>query len=250
MLTARLVKRLRDFEMTIDFTVHAGEVLVLLGENGSGKSTVLNLLAGLLTPNEGEISLNGSRIFSSAEAISCPPEERNIGYVFQNYALFPHMSVFDNIAFGLKMRKKPKHEIFEQIQKTLENLGIAHVRDERVTNLSGGQRQRVALARALIIQPHLLLLDEPLTALDQTARDKIRLELRGQLVNSSQPSILVTHSLKDARIIGDKVIVLHKGEVIWTGKPDEMESVTGVPDLSHLQCECQEYLDFGAIAID
>ena len=250
MLTARLIKNLRDYQLSIDFTVNAGEVLVLLGENGSGKSTVLNLLAGLLTPDEGEITLNGRSVFRSEGNLSCPPEDRNIGYVFQNYALFPHMSVFDNIAFGLKMRKISKDLISGQIQKILEDLSIAHVRDERVTNLSGGQRQRVALARALIIQPHLLLLDEPLTALDQAARDKIRLELREQLVKSGQPSILVTHSMKDAQIIGDKVLVLQQGKVIWTGKPNELESGTRAPDLSRLACECHDYHDFGSIAID
>ncbi|MFH0967572.1 MAG: ABC transporter ATP-binding protein [Methanobacteriota archaeon] len=250
MLTAHLIKKLRDYEMKIEFTVNPGEVLVLLGENGSGKSTILNLLAGLLTPDEGEITLGGNTIFSSEKDIFSPPEERNIGYVFQNYALFPHMSVFENIAYGLKMRNKPKTQIIEQIQRTLKDLDIAHVRDERVTNLSGGQRQRVAIARALIIEPHLLLLDEPLTALDQASRDRIRVELRDQLVTSGQPSILVTHSMKDAQIIGDKVIVLHKGKEIWTGKPDKLESVSGAPNLSNQNCECQDYLDFGSIAID
>lgn len=250
MLTVRMEKKLRDFKLKIDFTVNMGEVLVLLGTNGSGKSTVLNLLSGLLNPDKGEITLNGRSLFSSQKAISCPPEERNIGYVFQNYALFPHMSVFENIAYGLKMRKRPKEEIFEQIQRTLEDLDIAHVRDERVTNLSGGQRQRVALARSLIIQPHLLLLDEPLTALDPQTRDKIRIELRETLVTGNQPSILVTHSIKDAKIIGDKVMILEKGRVIWTGKPEELETESGIPDLSDLKCECDDYHDFTAIAID
>ncbi len=236
--------------MKIDLTVHPGEVLVLLGENGSGKSTILNLLAGLLIPDAGEITLNGRSIFSSEEETDNPPEERNIGYVFQDYALFPHMSVFENIAFGLKMRKNQKCQISEQIQRILEDFDITHVRDERVTNLSGGQRQRVALARALIIRPHLLLLDEPLTALDQSAREKIRLELRDQLVHSRQPAILVTHSLKDAQIIGDKVMVLEKGKVIWAGKPEELQSTSGALILSDINCGCQDYIRFSSIAID
>lgn len=250
MLSARFAIQLRDFRMDIGFEVHPGEVLVLLGENGSGKSTVLNLLAGLLVPGEGEITLNGIPLFSSEDRVFIPPEERNVGYVFQNYALFPHMSVFDNIAFGLKMRRMPRDTIAMQIEGTLQDLALAHVRNERVTNLSGGQRQRVALARALIIRPHLLLLDEPLTALDQTTREKIRLELRDRLVRSNQPAILVTHSTKDAQIIGDRVVILEKGKVIWTGRSDELQSGTGVPDLSNLQYGSQEYLDFGAIAID
>jgi len=250
MLSAHLVKKLRDYQMDLELSVNPGEVLVLLGENGSGKSRVLNLLAGLLTPDEGEIILNEKTLFSREKEVSCPSEERNIGYVFQNYALFPHMTVFENIAFGLKMRKKPKNQILRQIETTLEDLEIAHVRNERVTNLSGGQRQRVALARAVIIQPYLLLLDEPLTALDQAARDRIRLELRDQLVHSNQPSILVTHSKKDAQVIGDTVMILEKGKVIWTGKPFELESGAGVPDLSHLSCSCDDYHDFRAIAID
>jgi len=250
MLNARLRKRLRDYLMEIELSVRPGEVLVLLGENGSGKSTTLNMLAGLITPDEGEIILNGNRLYSSKEHISSPPEERNIGYVFQNYALFPHMSVFENIAFGLKRRNIPRSEIVTRIEAILNSLGISHVRNERVTSLSGGQRQRVALARALIIQPHLLLLDEPLTALDQAAREKLRTELREQLVQSRQPAILVTHSLKDAMIIGDMVLILQQGKVIWKGRSDELKSETTGMDSSHPASEYQEYRDFGAIAID
>jgi len=249
MLVANLEKQLRDFVLKIEFRVNPGEVLILLGTNGSGKSTVLNILSGLLDPDHGQITLNGNTIFSSDQKRSSPPEDRNIGYVFQNYALFPHMSVFDNIAYGLKMRKVSKDQISTEIQKILEDLELAHVRDEKVTSLSGGQRQRVALARALIIQPDLLLLDEPLTALDPQAREKIRLELREQLVASNHPAIMVTHSIKDAKIIGDRVLVLEKGTVIWEGKPDELENGTS-PDLSQLKCECYEYRDFGGIAID
>jgi ABC-type sulfate/molybdate transport systems ATPase subunit len=248
MLSARFRKKLRDFELDIELSVQPSEVLVLLGENGSGKSTVLNLLAGLLSPDEGEMLLNGRTLLSSSSGISSPPEERNIGYVFQNYALFPSMTVQENISFGLKMRKIPKDQISRKISLMLGDLGIAHLGNEPVENLSGGQRQRVALARALIIDPHLLLLDEPLTALDRAAKQKIRAELRDQLVNSNQPSILVTHSLNDAMIIGDRVIVLHQGRAIWTGRPDQLQYQSMGLDLSYFRNE--EYIEFGAIAID
>ncbi len=250
MLKAKLSKNLRDYDMKIEFEVKAGEVLVLLGENGSGKSTILNLLAGLLIPDQGEITLNSRTLFQSEANFSLLPEDRNIGYVFQNYALFPHMTVFENIAFGLKMRKFPRDQIGVRIDQILEGLEMAHFKHERVTNLSGGQRQRVALARALIIEPHLLLLDEPLTALDQGTREKIRVELREQLVKSNQPSILVTHSLKDAMIIGDRVMVLQQGKVIWSGRPDELKTDMKAPDLTDLSYQREDYRNFGAIAID
>lgn len=250
MLRATLRKNLRDFPLNVELTVQPGEVLVLLGENGSGKSTILNLLAGLLIADEGEITLNNRVLFCSTDGTVCPPEERNIGYVFQNYALFPHMSVFDNIAFGLKVRKRPKEQIHRQINQTLDDMGISQVRDQRVTDLSGGQRQRVALARALVIQPHLLLLDEPLTALDQATREKIRLELREHLVQSRQPAILVTHSIRDAKIIGDRVMVLEKGMAIWTGKPDDLQSGIRTANLADHLRGCDDYVSFSSIAID
>lgn len=250
MLSARLKKKLRDFELDVTLSVHPGEVLVLLGENGSGKSTILNLLAGLLEPDQGSITLNGKPIFSEKEPDLIPPEERNIGYVFQNYALFPHMTTYENVAFGLKMRKMSRDQISTLVDRMLADLGMSQFRDEKVTNLSGGQRQRVALARALVIQPDLLLLDEPLTALDRQSKEKIRVELREELVKSNKPAILVTHSLKDARIIGDHVIILAEGKVIWTGKPDDLQSDSMVPDQTNRNYQALEYINFSSIAID
>ena len=132
------------------------------------------------------------------------------------------MSAFENVAFGLKRRKIGAGEIQVLVSRMLEELGIGHLVSEKVTDLSGGQRQRVALARALVIQPDLLLLDEPLTALDRKTKEKIRQELREELLTCNKPSIIVTHSLRDARMIGDRVIILERGTVIWTGQPDEL----------------------------
>ena len=223
MLNADLRKQLRDFYLDISLSVNPGEVLILLGENGSGKSTSLNLLAGLQNPDNGRIVLNGKTLFCKTSMVTIPPEERNIGYVFQNYALFPHLSTFENVAFGLKMRKLPKEQIQKQVHNMLQELDIDQFRDKKVTELSGGQQQRVALARALIMKPHLLLLDEPLTALDQKTRIKLRLELRKYLVKSNKPTILVTHSKKDARIIGDRVMMIERGKVIWTGSAEAID---------------------------
>ena len=247
MLEVHMKKKLRDFDLDVSFSVRPGEVLVLLGENGSGKSTILNLLAGLLIPDDGSISLNKRSLYSGSDFEALPPEDRNIGYVFQNYALFPHMSAFENVAFGLRRRKKVSGEIIKSVKQILEDLGIGHLTNERVTNLSGGQRQRVALARALVIQPDLLLLDEPLTALDRQAREKIRHELREELVKSNKPSIIVTHSLKDAEIMGDQVIILAEGKIIWTGRSDELQAHSGV---SQVQYITDEYISFSGIAID
>jgi molybdate transport system ATP-binding protein len=247
MLEVHMKKKLRDFDLDVSFNVRPGEVLVLLGENGSGKSTILNLLAGLLIPDDGSISLNKRILYSGSDFEALPPEDRNIGYVFQNYALFPHMSAFENVAFGLRRRKIGSGEIKKSVNQILKDLGIGHLTNERVTNLSGGQRQRVALARAMVIQPDLLLLDEPLTALDRQGREKIRQELREDLVKSNKPSIIVTHSLKDAKIMGDQVIILAEGKVIWTGRPNELQAHTGV---SHVEYISDEYISFSAIAID
>lgn len=222
MLTTRLVKKLRDFTLDVELTVKAGEVMVLIGENGAGKSTILNLLAGLMDPDEGEILLNNAILFGKKGAISVPPEERGIGYVFQNYALFPHLSIFENVAFGLRMRNLSAPEIRRKIELTLLDLGILGLAGEKPGSLSGGQQQRVALARVMITSPRMLLLDEPLSALDKRARDKIRDELRETLKRMNLPTILVTHSIRDARVLGDTVIALSRGEIIGSGVPDEL----------------------------
>ena len=222
MLHTRLIKKLRDFTLDVTLTVQSGEVLVLIGENGAGKSTILNLLAGLMDPDEGEIRLYDSVLYGNFGAISLPSEERGIGYVFQNYALFPHLSVYENVAFGLKMRKVPASVIQERTKQTLTDLGVWDLAAEKPGNVSGGQQQRIALARAMVTNPRLLLLDEPLSALDKHARDSIRIELKETLRRMNLPTILVTHSVRDARVLGHFVIAIKRGEIIGSGVPKDL----------------------------
>ncbi|MDO8841202.1 ATP-binding cassette domain-containing protein, partial [Methanocalculus sp.] len=161
MLEAVFRRRLRDFELTFEIGLGPGEILVLTGDNGAGKSTVLNIFAGLMHPDSGLINLGGQILYNSEKGICSPPERRNVGYVFQHYALFPHLSVSKNVAFGLKRRGLPHNEVILRVDEVLSLMGILPLSDLPVTTLSGGQRQRVALARALVLKPDLLLLDEP-----------------------------------------------------------------------------------------
>ncbi|MCU0637732.1 MAG: ATP-binding cassette domain-containing protein [Methanothrix sp.] len=158
MLEIDIEKRLRDYDLLLKLDVGRGETLMLVGDNGCGKTTLLNLIAGLDRPDRGSVSLNGRALYNFELGIDVPPETRGIGYVFQSYALFPHMSVYDNVAFGLRARKMPAAEIDNRVKEHLEMAGLWEVRRARASDVSGGQKQRVALARALIIEPRLLLL--------------------------------------------------------------------------------------------
>jgi molybdenum ABC transporter molybdate-binding protein len=219
MLRLELNKELRYFNVDISQQIGA-ETLVLIGHSGCGKSTTLKMLAGLMSPDKGKIEVNHHVLFDSQQKIDLPPEERNIGFVFQNYALFPHLTVTENIAYGIS--KLPMEEKDKRIQETLAFLGIEDLAHSKPAMLSGGEQQRVALARALVTQPKLLLLDEPLSALDVSTRSHVRTELKQLLKKLSIPTIIVTHDYEDARVLADRVAVMDQGKVIQSGVPREV----------------------------
>ena len=221
-LEVNVAKKLRDIELDMHFTVEKGEILALIGENGCGKTTLLNIVSGLTTPDCGTIRLDSVPLFDSIERIDVPPEARNMGYMFQNYALFPHMSVYDNVAFGLRARKMPAAEVEKKVRRTLELRGLWDLKDEKATRLSGGQKQKVALSRALVIDPCVLLLDEPLSSLDAETQVTMRVELKAYIKDLGMPCIMVTHNVKDAMEISDRVCLAEKGKVKTVGAPQDV----------------------------
>ncbi|ABN56584.1 MULTISPECIES: sulfate/molybdate ABC transporter ATP-binding protein [Methanoculleus] len=222
MLSFSAVRQLRDFTLDVTLSVGCGETLVLVGENGAGKSTVLNLISGILTPDRGEIVLGERRLYSGEEGIDVPAESRKVGHLFQSYALFPHMTVAENVAFGLRCRKVSRPEIAFSVTNQLRAMNLADLADVNVGRLSGGQRQRVALARALVLDPDLLLLDEPLAAVDMRAQAAMRMELRDRIRSAGIPCIVVTHNLRDALELADRLCLLEEGQVVAEGAPEEV----------------------------
>ena len=198
----------------ISFEVNEGELVCLLGSSGSGKSTMLRIIAGLEVPDSGRISWNGEDITNK------PTHERGFGFMFQDYALFPHRTVAQNIAFGLRMVGKPKAEIEALVQKSLADIHMQEFATRQVTELSGGEQQRVALARALAPDPHLLMLDEPLGALDHNLRTELLKELRRRLHESRKPVIYVTHDQEEAFVLADRLLLLHDGLVVQEAAPE------------------------------
>ncbi|HOG59687.1 MAG TPA: ABC transporter ATP-binding protein [Flexilinea sp.] len=192
------------------------EILCLLGKSGSGKSTLLRIIAGLEKPDHGDIFWNGVSI------LNVPPFKRNFGLMFQDYALFPHLTVFENIAFGLEMNKVNSEKIPPIVEKLLKQVGMESFANRKVTELSGGEQQRVALARALAPQPHLLMLDEPLGALDHTLRVSLLAELRRILGENGIPSVYVTHDQDEAFSIADRIALLHDGVIVQTDTPENI----------------------------
>jgi len=205
----------------VSFTVRPSEVLALVGASGSGKTTTLRMIAGYERPDAGRIVLDDARS-GSREITAEPPQKRGFGMVFQHYALFPHMSVAENVAFGLEARGVAKRERLDRAQQALRRVGLDEAGARPVQSLSGGEQQRVALARAIIIDPPVLLLDEPLSNLDPARRQETREWLRLKLHELKSIAILVTHDQEDAFAIADRMAVMHEGKLLQIGTPDEL----------------------------
>ena len=222
MLQVDIETHLNTFHLSLNFSAEPGKTTVLLGESGSGKTTVLRLLAGLLNPQHGRISLGETLYFDSEMHVTVPPQERPFGYVFQDYVLFPHLSVFENIAFGLHAQHLSRQLIRQRVGAALEQVHLSGFDQRRPAQLSGGQQQRVAIARALALQPALLLLDEPLSALDVQTRREVRHELHRILVEVGITTILVTHQYLEALVFGQQILVLDAGKVIQRGEQRDL----------------------------
>jgi ABC-type Fe3+/spermidine/putrescine transport system ATPase subunit len=200
----------------VSFNLEQGQILSVLGPSGCGKSTLLHIIAGLEPPDTGTVSWKGE------DLVSVPPHERLFGLMFQEFALFPHMNVAENVAFGLYMQHKGANEIANRTSRVLDLVGLAGFEDRNVDTLSGGERQRVALARSLAPQPRLLMLDEPFGALDRTLRERLMLQLPGILHNMNQTAIYVTHDQEEAFAIAARVVIMHGGQIAQIGTPEEI----------------------------
>ena len=219
MISARSVtKRFGDFLAVDDVSVEipSGSLTALLGPSGSGKSTLLRVLAGLETPDAGEVFISGE------DATRMAPQKRGVGFVFQHYAAFKHMTVWDNVAFGLTIRKRPKYEIRARVTELLDLVQLTGLASRYPAQLSGGQRQRMALARALAVEPSVLLLDEPFGALDARVREELRAWLRRLHDEMHVTTIFVTHDQEEAMSIADQIVVMSRGRVEQVGAPRDL----------------------------
>ncbi len=206
----------------VSFLCSSGRVLSLLGPSGCGKTTLLRSIAGLEEPDTGEIKFGERLVWSKEKRVNVPPERRDIGMVFQSYAIWPHMTVFENVAFPLKVKKFTKQEIERRVREVLEMVKLADLEDRPATRLSGGQQQRVALARALVSKPRILLFDEPLSNLDAKLREATRHELRAFLLELKITAIYVTHDRAEALAISDEIAVMNQGRIVARGAPKEL----------------------------
>ena len=217
-----LIKRFGDEVAVagISLNIDKGEFVTLLGPSGCGKTTTLRCIAGLEHPDTGEISIEGVPITSIEKGIFLNPEDRNLGMVFQSYAVWPHMTVFENVAFGLKIRQVNRNEIKEKTHKALELVGLGDLAERYATKLSGGQRQRVALARAIVYSPEVILFDEPLSNLDAKLREQMRIELVRLQQEIGITSIYVTHDQTEALVMSDRVVVMNEGIIQQIDNPE------------------------------
>jgi iron(III) transport system ATP-binding protein len=201
------------------FTAKKGRIVALLGASGSGKTTLLRCIAGLEQPKIGRIVIGGKTVLDGEAGIALPPEAREIGLVFQSYALWPHRTVFENVAYGLRLRKRPEAEIKTRVEAILDKLGLAHLAARYPDQLSGGQQQRVAICRALVYEPKVLLLDEPLSNLDAKLREEARFWIRKLILELGICAIMVTHDQGEALAIADHVLLLKGGSIVQDGTP-------------------------------
>lgn len=220
-----IYKRYGDFLASdnVSFGIEKGKLVALLGPSGSGKTTLLRMIAGLENPNSGDIFIDGKRVND------IPASKRGIGFVFQNYALFRYMTVFDNVAFGLELQKMPKKQIKERVKELLELTGLSGMEKRYPNQLSGGQRQRVAFARALAPNPQVLLLDEPFAAIDAKVRTELRSWLKEMVEKLGITSIFVTHDQDEAVEVADEIIITNHGTIEQMGTPVEIYKSPGTP---------------------
>ena len=223
MLEVRIKRKLPGFKLEVDFTVNQ-EILAILGPSGSGKTMTLQCIAGLIRPDEGFVKLNEKVLLDSASGLNTPTQERNVGFVFQNYALFPHLTVSQNIAFGIC--KRPSKEIKERVTELLEKMNIQRLGDRYPRQLSAGQQQRVAVARALAPEPGLLLLDEPFSALDSLVKERLQLELQTLQKFYKGNILFVTHDLAEGYKLSSKIAVFDSGHIVQC---DDKEKVVSCP---------------------
>ncbi|MBU6245669.1 MAG: ABC transporter ATP-binding protein [Actinomycetales bacterium] len=221
------------FDLDAELAVQAGTTVAVLGPNGAGKSTLLRALAGLERIDQGRIEIDG-RIVDDGDSVFVQPRARNVGLVFQDYALFGHLTVLENVAFGPRARGEGRQRSRQVAHEVLARLGIDHLADRRPSQVSGGQAQRVALARALATGPSLLLMDEPLAALDAETRTSVRIELQRQLAEYPGCAVLVTHDPLDAMLLADRIVVLESGAIAQEGTPGDLARRPATPYVAAL----------------
>jgi multiple sugar transport system ATP-binding protein len=251
-------KKFGDFTAVRDMNLHVrdGEFMILLGPSGCGKTTTIRMIAGLEEPTKGQIYIGDKLVADPEKGVFVPPKDRDIAMVFQSYALYPHMTVYDNIAFPLKLRKVPKDEIDKRVKEVAEMLGLSELLNRKPRELSGGQRQRVALGRAIVRRPKVFLMDEPLSNLDAKLRVKMRAELKRLQRQLGVTTIYVTHDQVEAMTMGDKVAVINAGVLQQVGTPQEVydkpantfvAGFIGSPPMNFMDATVTEdgFVDFG-----
>ena len=214
----KIYKKLHSFDLDVEFRTD-DELMVIEGPSGAGKTTILNCIAGIVKPDQGLISVDEKILFDYNNKVSIPAEKRNIGYLFQNYALFPNMTVKQNVLYGLKNKKEYRNkdsrkELLDFADYLMETLGIVHLADRKPGRISGGERQRTALARSLVTKPSIMLLDEPFSALDADTKEIVYEEFAAFKENFKIPMILITHDHRESKLFADKIITLKEGRII------------------------------------